>query len=310
MTQAGRRRQQARERAARRAKRRVVLRVGALAALVTAVALGVWWFAMRDGDTTARPIYRFETQDFHSLAFDPGNPDRLFFGHHNGLMVSDDAGRTWQVGALRGADAMQLAMPAADPRRRYAAGHDVFYASIDGGASWQPQPNNLPGLDLHTFAGSSSDPLRLYAIPVGHELFTSADGGATWQPMTAPPGAERALVSLAVDTADPLRVYAGVGGYVHESRDGGLTWETITDVPAMVLALAAGRDQPGEMFAGTVDGLYRRDGGGEWRKLPVETDGSVLAVAISPARPERVAIIDQQGNLYRSDDRGTSWNSR
>lgn len=32
--------------------------------------------------------------DFHALAFGPTEPDVVFFGHHNGVMRSQDGGRT------------------------------------------------------------------------------------------------------------------------------------------------------------------------------------------------------------------------
>ena len=39
-------------------------------------------------------------------------------------------------------------------------------------------------------------------------------------------------------------------------------------------------------------------------------DGVILALSVSPARPERIAFVDQKGNFYRSDDGGATWASK
>jgi photosystem II stability/assembly factor-like uncharacterized protein len=204
---------------------------------------------------------------------------------------------------------MQLAVPPADSSRLYAAGHDVFYVSTDGGESWASQPNNLPSLDLHAFAGSPSDPLRLYTAPAGQGIFTSADGGATWEPITLPPGADRAPVALVVAPDDPLHVYGGTGSTVAESTDGGKTWQELpgSGPAGSVITLAISPDEPTTLYAGTDQGLFTRTTDGTWRDLEVDTSGAVLAVAVRPTQPERVAIVDQNGNFYRTDDAGESW---
>ncbi len=271
------------------------------------LGLGAWWVVARPESARSGVLHRFQTQDFHSLAFDPVDADTIYFGHHQGLQVSHDAGRHWQDAALAGVDAMQLAMPAADASRRYAAGHNAFYVSTDGGASWQSQPNNLPGLDLHSFAGSPSDPLRLYAAPVGQGLFTSADGGTTWNRLTLPPSGETTTLALAVDPADALHLFAGVGDQLAESEDGGQTWRLAPGPGSAIISVAADPWVPGGLYAGTDHGLAARSPDGVWRPLGLAAHGAVLAVAVSPAQPRRVAAIDQQGNFFRSDDGGASW---
>ena len=52
--------------------------------------------------------------------------------------------------------------------------------SNDGGATWRNQPTNLPGLDLHTFAASPTDPTRLYTVPVGVNGYDPGTGPGSW----------------------------------------------------------------------------------------------------------------------------------
>lgn len=305
------RREEAQRRAAQRRRQRLLTRIGAFALAGIVVAAGVWWLIARSDSSSGQALSQFDTNDFHSLAFEPGDADTIYFGHHGGLKVSRDAGKSWDDTALEGVDAMHLAAPPADTSRRYAAGHNVFYVSADGGTTWNSQPNNLPGLDLHAFAGSPSDPLRLYTAPAGQGIFTSADGGTTWEPITMPPGADRAPVALVVAPDDPQHVYAGAGSAVSESTDGGQTWQELpgSGPAGMVISLAIAPDEAATLYAGTDQGLFTRTADGSWRELVVDTSGAVLAVAISPTQTERIAIIDQNGNFYRSDDAGENWSN-
>jgi photosystem II stability/assembly factor-like uncharacterized protein len=307
------RREETKRRAQQRQRQRLLTRIGAVVLAGVLVAAVAWWYSSQSESSSGQALYQFTTNDFHSLAFDPTDADRIFFGHHGGLMVSDDGGESWDDTALTGADAMQLAVPPADASRMYVAGHDVFYVSTDGGETWSSQPNNLPSLDLHAFAGSPLDPLRLYTAPAGEGIYTSADGGSTWEPIAMPPGADRAPVALAVAPDDPLHVYAGAGSTIAESADGGRTWQELPGeglAGTTVIALAIDPDIPTTLFAGTDQGLFTRTADGAWQELAVDTSGAVLAVAISPNQPERVAIVDQNGNFYRSDDAGESWTDK
>lgn len=274
---------------------------------VVAVALAGWWWVGRAGPDSPTPLYQFDTDDVHSLAFDLADPNTVYFGHHGGIMVSRDAGESWQDGTLRGVDVMQQAVGLADPPRHYVAGHDAFSVSTDGGQTWRPQSTNLPSLDLHAFAGSPADPDRLYAVPAGLRLFTSADGGVTWSAETLPSGADTQPIALAVAPNDPNMLYLARNGEVAVSSDAGQTWETQSGPGGIILALTVAPDVDQTLYAGTNRGLLRREPDGGWTLLPVDPAGMVVSVAVSPARPERVAIVDQQGNFHRSDDGGMTW---
>jgi hypothetical protein len=49
------------------------------------------------------------TPDYHSLAVNPSDPNRILLGTHQGLFTSSDGGKTWAFEALSGQDAMNLA---------------------------------------------------------------------------------------------------------------------------------------------------------------------------------------------------------
>jgi photosystem II stability/assembly factor-like uncharacterized protein len=121
---------------------------GFLVILVTVVAVGL---ALRSGGRpSSGATVTLQTADFHALAFSLDNSNVVFFGHHNGIMRSDDGGHTW-TSLVEGTnfDAMGLAISRTNGRQVYLAGHNVFQVSSDGGASWQPVAHNLPGTGIY-----------------------------------------------------------------------------------------------------------------------------------------------------------------
>lgn len=280
-----------------------------LAGLGVIAVMAVALFGSRPGDAPveAKPLSAWRPADYHALAFSPTDPNVLYFGHHNGLLKSEDGGRTWSPAkSERNWDAMSLSIPAADSKTVYVAGHDIFYKSTDGGATWEKVRHDLPGNDIHAFGVVPENPKALYAFVVGYGLFQSEDGGAIWRRRGSPPPSTMALV---VPPGGPNRLLAGsMGSGLVRSEDGGSSW-----VPAAagfsgqsVMALAASATTPGLAYAGSERGLFKSiDGGATWQQLPQATPLSILAV--SPQDDRRLAGIDSQGAVLRSDDGGQTW---
>jgi photosystem II stability/assembly factor-like uncharacterized protein len=291
---------------------RRILAVGALLVLAAVVAAV---FLVRSGSQPGGAIATLHTSDFHALAFSPDDPNAVFFGHHNGIMRSDDGGRTWRpLVERRNFDAMALAVSRGDPRALFLAGHDIFQVSKDAGATWQPVAHNLSGTDIHGFAMSPNDPHRLYAFVVGHGVFASADGGKTWQPVGGQvPGDVHALASAG---GNPETLYAGsMRAGVLRSTDGGRSWAAANGGLGTggVMALAVDPVDPRTIYAGAGAGLYKStDSGATWSKLPYPGE-SAVTLAVSPSNPNvvlTVAVKGNQGLVYHSEDGGRTWGGR
>lgn len=269
--------------------------------LLSIRALGFW----NGPDGSAIPISRLQTQDFHSLAFSSSEPDTVYFGHHGGLLVSHNGGRDWQPTSLQNADAMALAAPPSDPSIMYAAGHNVFFRSEDGGRTWQPVRTDLPGLDIHGFAADPDRPELVYAHVVGFGIFRSLDAGESWE-LRSP---TIAAVNLAVGAEeDILYATAGRSGLLGSS-DGGRTWSQVPGPPGGgVIAIVFDRST-GRLFVtspGSAAGAYLSEDGGEtW--APLNLEGTLLAMAVSPHDPERLIAVDDHGRVYASRDGGETW---
>ncbi len=285
-----------------------------LAVLLVLVGTGAFLVAGR-GD--ARPIATLQTADFHALAFSPDDLNVVFFGHHNGVMRSDDGGRTWRPLVARpNFDAMSLAASSGPPPRvstLYLAGHDVFQVSTDGGASWRPVAHDLPGTDIHGFAMRPNDPSQLLAFVVGHGLFRSTDGGRTWRRLEGE--VPRDVTALAAGSEPETLYVASVRSGVLKTTDGGRTFTRAAGGlgAGPVLSLAVDPAARQTVYAGLDGGLYKTtDGGQTWRRLPFP-GANAVALAVSPARPNvllAITVKDRQGLVFRSEDGGAGWEPR
>lgn len=243
---------------------------------------------------------RLNTADVHALAFAPGDPAHLYFGHHNGLLESRDGGRTWQPASLSGADAMNVRTAGTD--RIQIAGHEVYLESTDGGASWQPVPNDLPGLDLHAYAVDPAEPDHAWTFAVGFGLFETHDAGRHWQ--LRQPGNRGYLATYRTGDATAL-VAVGPEGLVR-SVDDGATWQPLAYPGAPLAGGVAAAEDGSVIYAATTDGLRRStDQGQSWQETGFE--GVALALAVAPGTPMTVALVDEATRFYRSEDGGSSW---
>ncbi len=154
-------------------------------------------------------------------------------------------------------------------------------------------------------------------------LFMSDDGGQTWQHLWHP---KRSIESLAVspDYANDRTIFASLlKDGVFKSTDGGTTWlpakEGLTwsgpggfpaEQSVAFLEISPDYAQDATLFAGSVDGLYKTEDGGEsWSEVP-EFDGKfVVAVAVSPDyAADRTVLISVKGmGLFKSEDGGETF---
>ena len=267
----------------------------------------------------AQPIATVRAPDYHTLAFDPLSPSRVFLGTHAGLFVSTDRGAAWRPIPTAEGDVMAIV---ATPGGLLAAGHDVFMRSPDGGATWQPFRPGLPGTDVHALASTPGLPTRLYAAVVDHGLFRSDDAGQSWARTGQMPASVAALAVVPDGEADLLYAATAQEG-VLASRDGGRSWANasgfvngalptrrvtgiVYDPRSGDVAESQGNRFRGALYVATDRGLFRStDGGSSWVRLALEADVAVVAVAPDDSRV--LLAIDQGGRVFRSSDRGVSW---
>lgn len=158
------------------------------------------------------------------------------------------------------------------------------------------------------FAGASSDVVYL-AGPLG--FHRSTDGGESWQ-LTK----RQRVDDIAVDPADPERVYFVDGDEILRSQDGGLTFATTypANRQGSVTRIECGAD--GVVYAPDGAKMYRSDDHGQtWRALgsfPGIVDATttfVTRVAVDPADSRVVYVSLYDHGVFVSRDAGATWQS-
>ncbi len=276
--------------------RRPIL-LGVVALAVVGVALVAFAFT-RPSDASFVSWSRLGTDDVHSLAFVDGDPDRLLFGHHGGILGTIDGGRTWSPAGTR-SDAMALGAVGRDSI--VIAGHDVFAESRDAGLTWSNIPADLPSLDIHGFTRDPGDPARMWAALATGGLWESRDSGRSWTRVQE----QNVLLPVAYAAAAGTRLIGVTAEGISRSDDTGRTWLAVTDPQLYpVTSLAASADGAVLVAAGP-DGLARSDDrGATWLRIPVEDPPATVAIS---ADGRSIAFVARTTRFYRSDDGGTSW---
>jgi len=175
-------------------------------------------------------------------------------------------------------------------------------------------------------------------------LFRSNDHGETWQPVEAlnehstRPSWQPGLGGLAahrvvVDQNDPDRIWVAISAVgVFRSDDAGATWNTknagVTrsvddgqndDIGYCVHGLVQDPDDANRLYRQEHQGVFRTDDGGDaWERIeqglpsrfgfPIGLDEETGSLFVIPLESDENRLpVDGTFRVYRSDDRGNSW---
>lgn len=226
------------------------------------------------------PVGQISTRDVHALLWLPDG--RILLGHHDGILLSSDGGKSWQDLVHKpNWDAMSLAW---DGKRLVVAGHEVYFES-DNLKGFRPlKPSGLPGLDLHGYAIHPRNPLLHYAYEAAGGLYMSQDGGKRWS--KAPPGSP--VMAVGIDGT----LYLAIPG-LGLLQGQGQRFEAFTNPEPEVYVLRVASD--GTLYAGGKQGLWQRTTS-SWKQVAT---GSVLALAVNPKNPTQLVWVGSNGQVWR-----------
>lgn len=180
------------------------------------------------------------------------------------------------------------------------------------------------------------------SVAYGDGVYKSEDGGKSWKNMGLKNSEHTGMIVVDPTNSDNVYVAAygplwSAGGDrgIYKTTDGGKTWKNILSVSEntgcneihmdprnsnILYATAHQRRRQGFTYisGGPESAIYKStDAGVTWNKinkgLP-EVDMGRIGMAISPVNPDvlycMVEASDKKGGVYRSTDRGASWERR
>lgn len=250
------------------------------------------------------------------MIFVPGSPLGVLVSlGYDGIFRSEDGGAHWErvvIPAL-GYDPGMVA----DHSLRghvYAWGYPGLYESLDGGSSWR---RILETSELHSVVPDPTARGRLYALRED-QVSVSADGGRTWVDIW---GGVRSAYRLALDYRQtPPILYALSDGEgwrserVSRLRTDRASWETIFEYrrwnDGYQVRLATSPAKAGALFICPESNgiLTSTDSGSTIR----ESNSGLMGVEMrtvekSAAEPDVLVAGTEDGRLFRSTDRGSTW---
>ncbi|MGD8539419.1 MAG: hypothetical protein PVI66_11945 [Candidatus Aminicenantes bacterium] len=228
-----------------------------------------------------------------------------------------------------------------------AIGPSGVWKTENNGITWMPVFTNESSVSVGDVTIAQSHPDIVWvgtgeatcrnSVTIGDGVYKSVDAGKTWKNM----GLEntRHISRIVINPGDPNIVYVAAMGHlwgpnkergIYKTTDGGQTWAKTLYVdentgfadlamdPSDSLTLYAAayeyRRLPYHFTSGGKgSGIYKTsDGGKTWNKLEKDLPEGIMGrigLAVSRSRPHVVyALIEhKEGGIWRSEDRGETW---
>ncbi len=221
--------------------------------------------------------------------------------------------------------------------------HGVTYEPIfDGEGSYSIGCVTLDPKNSNTVWVGTGENNNQRSVAYGDGVYKSSNGGKSWKNMGLKESEH--IANIIVDPNNSNTIYVAAYGPVwkeggergvYKSIDGGNTWVCVKSVSSYTGCnnLIMDPRDPNTLYAafhqrmrkvytyiggGPESALYKTtDGGATWVKLEGGLPGGDLgriAIDISPVNPDIVYAVveanDGKGGVYRSKDRGASWEKR
>jgi len=254
----------------------------------------------------------------HALAVN-GETGGLFLGARP-IYRSSDGGANWEPIAIPKleprANITSITIDPKNPSVMYATGHGIAVAkSTDDGKTWETKDAGLGGVSTEAFTIDAQDSSKLYVWVLDDGVYRSEDGGESWGRVDDGPKNQevRTLASINLPTGmGGIWLYAGTDTGALKSPDCFCGWDTLPNVGLptgrRVYSIVADNNNPGTLYAGLREGVYKTtDEGKTWKLITDLPEDAV--VAIHPKNSNIVYAAGSGGKLFMSNDAGQNWQS-
>src|SRR5829696_562075 len=253
------------------------------------------------------------------IIVDPRNPRVIYVGAHRhdvpgGFFKSTDGGQTWRENAQLKNEALHsLAQSESDPDTLIAGTYKGIFRSDDAGESWTQLPTqSTPGLEH--IESLAIDPRTTNTIYAGtfHLPYKSNDGGKSWKVIKEGIIDDSDIFAIDIDPHDPNHVSASACSGIYETKNAGENWRKVQGIPSQsrrTRAIPQHPSLPGVVFAGTTEGFWRSDKGGDPDSWMVTTSRQleINSIAVHPSRPDMIFIGTNNYGVMVSNDGGKSF---
>ncbi|MBN2586893.1 MAG: T9SS type A sorting domain-containing protein [Candidatus Fermentibacteraceae bacterium] len=235
-------------------------------------------------------------------------------GHYGGLYRTPETGSCYAVSqeGISNAFIHTVSYDSAGGTLLAGGEHHGLWRSTDAGVSWEIIDPGPPSWVIYDIAPESdleySGPVRYVATDDG--VFRSDDYGDSWAPAGL---AGTQVSSVAFDPDNPDRAWAGAASSgIQYTFNGGATWAPGSGLPFALypsielIELASGDIRVLAAFQQLGGGVYFSDDGG-FTYTQASVPGTYHPGLSARNGSSPMAYLATDGGVYRSFDRGASW---
>ena len=278
-------------------------------------------YTSADGGKRWQHLYNFGKPRMFvdHIIVDPRNSRVLYAAGHRhdlpgGFFKSTDGGATWRESAQMKNEALHsLAQSDSEPNVLIAGTFTGVFRSDDAGETWKQLPTKSePGL-VHV-ESLAIDPRTTNTIYAGtfYLPYKSVDGGQSWKSIRTGMIDDSDIFAIDIDPRDPNHIIASACSGIYESKNAGENWRKVQGIPSQsrrTRAILQHPSVPGIVFAGTTEGFWMSDKGGDADSWMVTTSRQleINSITVHPSRPETVYIGTNNYGVMVSTDGGKSF---